>query len=67
MTHFLGLSCLSYIRAWYLTAPAVMAGAERDAALESMGGFSFDEAPALPSPCTPSYTNSRPRLAPDPD
>jgi len=31
MTHFLSLTCLSYLRSWFLTADPVIAGAERDA------------------------------------
>lgn len=30
MTHFLSLTCLSYLRSWYLTCDAVLAGAARD-------------------------------------
>lgn len=30
MNHFLSLTCLSWLRSWYLTAPAVIAGMERD-------------------------------------
>lgn len=33
MTHFLSLTCLSYLRSWYLTCDAVLAGAARDGAL----------------------------------
>lgn len=34
MTHFLSLTCLSYLRSWYLTCDAVLAGAARDEELE---------------------------------
>lgn len=48
MTHFLSLTCLSYLRSWYLTCDAVLAGAARDAKEED------------PSPCTPSNPEPEP-------
>lgn len=75
MTHFLSLTCLSYLRSWYLTCDAVLAGAARDEELpptiDENGRVVVDRATGTittPLPLHPLLTNtqtqtsSRPRL-----